>query len=77
MAVAVVTHVGAAARIVAAEALHAVFDTALTLLLLLRLVGDDGAEKQPAQQTGSGGAVIPITAAIAVSPVVMTRTATT
>ena len=47
MAAAVITDIGAGARVIAAEAPHAVAHR-----IVLRLVGDDGAEQHPAENAG-------------------------
>ena len=59
MTAAVIAQIGAAIRIVAAITPHAVFDAAL----LTRLVGDDRAEQQAAENAGGdSGAVTTATA---------------
>ena len=68
MAVAVIAEIGAAAWVIAAEAAHAIIDGAA----LVRLIGDDGAENQTADNAGSHRAAIvatitPIAAAIPAS----------
>ena len=55
MTITVEAEIGAAARIVAAVALHAVFDAARAL----GLVGDDGAEQQTADHAGRDRAIVP------------------